>query len=361
MWSSVLPFKWSKAFYFGPNYQSTRSESSSSASGGEHTPTSGTRSPSGSISSSNSHTSLSTLANDNDQHQQQKDEKCETDFPQFYNTFCILNSMDIRTDSMHIFLSEDKKDLNIFFRLDCIVPCEVRVYANKNNEKKMIKSVEQTEPIHTEALETMCVYDAGLRFPSLFSIKNGLNHFTSASVAVADSGNDDSRHCMIEIELVALPMIDVKVGMTYTQRNQIHLELNESSSNGLDIKRQRKFVELASRETDRTCLVEIHDIYGMKDLSKRKSIKNISDIGNGETETNQECTICMSRSADTVMLPCRHLCACKYCAKILCTPKQDTNYLQSLFSKCPICRNHIESTLHLPDLASEYEVDDKPQ
>ncbi len=50
-----------------------------------------------------------------------------------------------------------------------------------------------------------------------------------------------------------------------------------------------------------------------------------------------ECVICMSAPRDTTALPCRHMCMCHGCASAL---KTQTN-------KCPICRNEIESLLHI--------------
>ena len=45
------------------------------------------------------------------------------------------------------------------------------------------------------------------------------------------------------------------------------------------------------------------------------------------------CVICMTEPRDTTVLPCRHMCMCSECAKVL--------RLQS--NKCPICRTSIES------------------
>ena len=45
----------------------------------------------------------------------------------------------------------------------------------------------------------------------------------------------------------------------------------------------------------------------------------------------------MSEPRDTTVLPCRHMCMCSECAKVL--------RLQS--NKCPICRTSIESLLQI--------------
>jgi hypothetical protein len=51
----------------------------------------------------------------------------------------------------------------------------------------------------------------------------------------------------------------------------------------------------------------------------------------------RECVICMSAPRDTTVLPCRHMCICKACADAL---RNQTN-------KCPICREPMESLLHI--------------
>ncbi len=56
-----------------------------------------------------------------------------------------------------------------------------------------------------------------------------------------------------------------------------------------------------------------------------------------EDVDGNECVICMSAPRDTTALPCRHMCMCHGCASAL---KTQTN-------KCPICRNEIESLLHI--------------
>ena len=49
------------------------------------------------------------------------------------------------------------------------------------------------------------------------------------------------------------------------------------------------------------------------------------------------CVICMTDPRDTTILPCRHMCMCSECAKVL--------RMQS--NKCPICRTSIESLLQI--------------
>ncbi|XP_055808229.1 probable E3 ubiquitin-protein ligase LOG2 [Solanum dulcamara] len=73
---------------------------------------------------------------------------------------------------------------------------------------------------------------------------------------------------------------------------------------------------------------ELHEIYGIGD-----SIDNDFD-GN---DPGKECVICLSEPRDTTLLPCRHMCMCSGCAKVL---RIQTN-------RCPICRQPVEQLLEI--------------
>ncbi|KAK6778675.1 hypothetical protein RDI58_025393 [Solanum bulbocastanum] len=73
---------------------------------------------------------------------------------------------------------------------------------------------------------------------------------------------------------------------------------------------------------------ELQEIYGIGD-----SIDNDFD-GN---DPGKECVICLSEPRDTTVLPCRHMCMCSGCAKVL---RIQTN-------RCPICRQPVERLLEI--------------
>ncbi|KAH9619083.1 hypothetical protein KSS87_011580 [Heliosperma pusillum] len=75
----------------------------------------------------------------------------------------------------------------------------------------------------------------------------------------------------------------------------------------------------------------------------RYELQEIYGIGNsveGEIDANdpgKECVICLSEPRDTTVLPCRHMCMCSGCAKVL---RFQTN-------RCPICRQPVERLLEI--------------
>lgn len=73
---------------------------------------------------------------------------------------------------------------------------------------------------------------------------------------------------------------------------------------------------------------ELQEIYGIGN-----SVESDFD-GN---DPGKECVICLSEPRDTTVLPCRHMCMCSECAKVL---RFQTN-------RCPICRQPVERLLEI--------------
>ncbi|KAK4419188.1 putative E3 ubiquitin-protein ligase LOG2 [Sesamum alatum] len=75
----------------------------------------------------------------------------------------------------------------------------------------------------------------------------------------------------------------------------------------------------------------------------RYELQEIYGIGNtveddfDRNDTGKECVICLSEPRDTTVLPCRHMCMCSECAKVL---RFQTN-------RCPICRQPVERLLEI--------------
>lgn len=73
---------------------------------------------------------------------------------------------------------------------------------------------------------------------------------------------------------------------------------------------------------------ELQEIYG------------IGDSTDGDFDGNdpgKDCVICLSEPRDTTVLPCRHMCMCSGCAKVL---RLQTN-------RCPICRQPVDKLLEI--------------
>jgi len=74
---------------------------------------------------------------------------------------------------------------------------------------------------------------------------------------------------------------------------------------------------------------ELQEIYGIENSQGGSSYD-----GN---DSGKECVICMSEPRDTTVLPCRHMCMCSECAKVL----------RFQTSRCPICRTPVDRLLEI--------------
>eukprot|EP00884_Botryococcus_braunii_P018074 jgi/Botrbrau1/4950/Bobra.0122s0028.1 len=79
---------------------------------------------------------------------------------------------------------------------------------------------------------------------------------------------------------------------------------------------------------------ELQEIYGMEHSAAALKNKEAQSLEDSEERL---CVICLVNERDTTVLPCRHMCMCHECAQEL---RRQT-------SKCPICRNHVDSLLHI--------------
>ncbi|XP_010515830.1 PREDICTED: probable E3 ubiquitin-protein ligase LUL2 [Camelina sativa] len=73
----------------------------------------------------------------------------------------------------------------------------------------------------------------------------------------------------------------------------------------------------------------LQEIYGIG--------STVDDNGEDANERGKECVICLSEPRDTTVLPCRHMCMCSGCAKLL---RFQTNL-------CPICRQPVDRLLEI--------------
>ncbi|KAJ7547852.1 hypothetical protein O6H91_08G106800 [Diphasiastrum complanatum] len=74
---------------------------------------------------------------------------------------------------------------------------------------------------------------------------------------------------------------------------------------------------------------ELQQIYGIANSAGSSEFD--------ENDAGKECVICLSEPRDTTVLPCRHMCMCSECAKVL---RFQTN-------RCPICRTPVERLLEI--------------
>lgn len=112
---------------------------------------------------------------------------------------------------------------------------------------------------------------------------------------------------------------------TWTQSQTTYATLNRKDDGGWGITpvKQKIWVDGVS--------YELQEIFG---------IENCGTAGMPGAEggdDGKECVVCLSEPRDTTVLPCRHMCMCSGCARML---RHQNN-------KCPICRTVVESLLEI--------------
>ena len=86
---------------------------------------------------------------------------------------------------------------------------------------------------------------------------------------------------------------------------------------------------------------ELQEIFGIEHCSTGTPL---GEDGAGD-DSGKECVVCMSEPRDTTALPCRHMCMCGACARML----------RGQSNRCPICRTPVESLLEIKVAAKEGE------
>ena len=79
---------------------------------------------------------------------------------------------------------------------------------------------------------------------------------------------------------------------------------------------------------------ELQEIFGIENCATGNPM---GGGGGGGGDEGKECVVCLSEPRDTTVLPCRHMCMCGGCARVL---RHQSN-------KCPVCRSPVESLLEI--------------
>ncbi|KAI0559560.1 Zinc finger C3HC4 type [Gracilaria domingensis] len=86
------------------------------------------------------------------------------------------------------------------------------------------------------------------------------------------------------------------------------------------------------------------NVFSMEDMYGIQASYNAThgDHADSEADSAAECVVCLTEPSTTAVQPCKHLCLCDDCARIL------TLEVESL-QKCPVCRSPIGKLLRILD------------
>lgn len=120
--------------------------------------------------------------------------------------------------------------------------------------------------------------------------------------------------------------------------NQSGSDGNQASSAAMNSQITQAVFEKDKGEYHARVVKQILWVNGMRyELQEIYGIGNSVDNDVDANDPGKECVICLSEPRDTTVLPCRHMCMCSSCAKVL---RCQTN-------RCPICRQPVERLLEI--------------
>ncbi|XVF07924.1 hypothetical protein REPUB_Repub06bG0181200 [Reevesia pubescens] len=143
-----------------------------------------------------------------------------------------------------------------------------------------------------------------------------------------------------ESELLKVDEIDIH--HLAVKAEALTLNQNESDGNqvsgAMNSQITQAVFEKEKGEYHTRLLKQILWVNGMRyELQEIYGIGNSVDNDVDANDPGKECVICLSEPRVTTVLPCRHMCMCSSCAKVL---RCQTN-------RCPICRQPVERLLEI--------------
>lgn len=241
----------------------------------------------------------------------------------------IRNNVNLKKKTLEVHEDPDEPNrLTLSFSFDAALPCSISVFFNATENVQdscRLKQLSGAHPgprVHFEkglgqefkldpgyALDTSTVPQKDLlaQGPENFPIIVRLE-------TIKREGNDEPRE-FSEPPGGPLPK------WVQSQTTYATLVKGEDGKYVVRVLKQKIWVDGTS--------YELQEIYGIEG-----SAGGTAATGD---DTGKECVICMSEMRDTTVLPCRHMCMCSGCAKLL---RHQTN-------RCPICRTVVEGLLEI--------------
>eukprot|EP00891_Asterochloris_glomerata_P009535 jgi/Astpho2/9535/fgenesh1_pg.00146_%23_2_t len=255
-------------------------------------------------------------------------------------TATIRNAVNLKKHTLKLVpIAGNENKLSVQFMFDAAEPCRLTAFVLAREEPA---EACRLTPLSSGSALGPCMYD------------KGFNH------TFPRQGAPDAEQIILDLARLDVQKLSVAEGNSYP----LVLRLETISAKGLEeghtlqelevgqmqkvwIQSQTTFASVAKNEDGHFCCkmlkqkiwfegcsFELQEIYGMEHSQRdgRKTEK--------EKEEDLEerlCVICLVNDRNTTVLPCRHMCMCNECAQ----------ELRKQTSRCPICRNHVESLLHI--------------
>eukprot|EP00887_Chlorella_sp_A99_P003476 scaffold7.g3476.t1 len=273
-------------------------------------------------------------------------------------TATIRNAVNLKKPTLEVRpRASDPSKLSICFTFDASTPCRATTFVLAAEDPgagcKLTPAKQAPAPAVT--------YDKGLghRFPPPDAPEAEAAHVVDTALHEAEAltrhGREQGYPLVIRLETVTekgqreghslgeLPPGGEQQPWVQSQTTFAQLHREEDGAYTVRVVKQKIWVEGVS--------YELQEIYGLEQARRptprhtcraclaSAAARAAAAGAHGEAEDEEQrlCVICLVNDRDTTVLPCRHMCMCHECAQ----------ELRKQTSRCPICRNHVESLLHI--------------
>ncbi|KAL8540801.1 hypothetical protein ACS0TY_002134 [Phlomoides rotata] len=236
----------------------------------------------------------------------------------------IKNDVNVHKDTIRLQLDESYPDCHLVsFTFDAMVDGSITIfYFAKEGDNCRFT------PVYPEIVPVKIPFQKGLgqKFCQPSGTGVDLGFFDTDDLSKPDPGEDvyplviSAESCVPSTSMDISSKEEPLSAFPHAQISQAVLEKKDDGNFQVKVIKQILSID-GSR-------YELREIFGISDSNEAA----ISDVDSGK-----ECIICLTEVKNTAVLPCRHMCMCSDCAKML--------RLQS--NKCPVCRQPIEELLEI--------------
>lgn len=250
---------------------------------------------------------------------------------QTQRTSTIRNDVNLKKSSLRVTRDPSNPDvLLVSFSFDASAPCAVSVFFDVEELVRDSCRLAVGPSVLPPSART--TFDKGLSQKFIVAAPDGLLR-SSVPSAVLFKPEAGRFPLVVRLETIkrAMPGAGAELPLPpgcalppWVQAQTTYATLTEGHGGDVDTRvlKQKIWVEGVS--------YELQEIYGIEQVA-------VGATSTAADESAKECVICMSEARDTTVLPCRHMCMCATCARML---RHQTN-------RCPICRTTVEGLLEI--------------
>lgn len=254
--------------------------------------------------------------------------------PAISKTFTIRNDVNLKKNTLKLVRDEAKAShYHLEFTFDAATDCTIRVYYVASEQGK----------VGADGLLTFAPLKEQGAHPKETRSKGLSQTFRTRESHALDASLYAATELTYQAGSKQFPLIvclEAAGGANGQAKSAVQSQTTFASISAADSSGNRTITPLKQKIQVGTTSYELQEIYGI-DGATASGTEAGGEGGEGSAEEGAEngrdCVICMTEPRDTTVLPCRHMCMCSDCAKML--------RMQS--EKCPICRTPIEQLLQI--------------